>query len=538
MFHFSPSRPALCRRRALHATGLTAAFALFLLGIPARAQNPEDNPIPDEDTPAVPAPTQPDTPAQPVPAQPASPAQPGKTVPAQPSANTQPPGQKPPVAPPVSSGNPNEKVTITRGQLDQILQQQAELQRQIDELKRGGATGTGSSPTGSGTTGVGNTGSATDGTSGNGTAATGSGSGTPTSTPASGSNRALLLPDISFIGQAVGLLSNDKRDERRSTLRLSEGEIGIQGYVYPGVKADAFIVGSPTEKQAFQLEETYLTFLGVRPGLNIYVGRKFAPFGRTGEQHNHSWLYARQLLPRQNLVAAEALLGDGVNVRYTRPFGKLYTQADFGIFSGDGAGTLNTSGANNTFDPTNPFGSDVPTGTGASYIRRFYNSRLYAALPVGTDGEFALGASYARGQSALNGSNGDQVGSGTTAISGFDGTYRRYLSGGRRILARAEYFGYRPGSGLPTSNASGYYGLLNYRFRPDADLGLLLERSGFPQAPGQHENALSLIYTKQFTEQFYARLHATHGDRPGKGGFNELFLQFVFGLGPHTHSLE
>ncbi len=63
------------------------------------------------------------------------------------------------------------------------------------------------------------------------------------------------------------------------------------------------------------------------------------------------------------------------------------------------------------------------------------------------------------------------------------------------------------------------------------------EHSGFPQAPGQHENAASLIYTKQFTEQFYLRLMGTHGTRAGDS-YNQLRLQFTAGVGPHTHNLE
>jgi len=52
--------------------------------------------------------------------------------------------------------------------------------------------------------------------------------------------------------------------------------------------------------------------LGVRKNLNIIAGRKFAPFGRTGEQHPHSWFYARQLIPRRNLVSEENLAGGGL----------------------------------------------------------------------------------------------------------------------------------------------------------------------------------------------------------------------------------
>lgn len=419
-------------------------------------------------------------------------------------------------------------MTIPRAVWEQLL-------RDVEELKRARAT-RGAAPSSAPGTAPGDdetpqpiddgTTGGTGGTSGNGTASDGSGSGSP---GGGGGGRSLLLPDISFIAQAKGALSSDRRDESRSSLRLSEGELGIQGYVYPGVKVDAFITGSPVEDEPFQLEEGYLSFLGVRKGVNLFVGRKFAPFGRTGEQHPHSWLYARQLLPRQNLISEEALSGDGLNARFVLPTrGNLFAQLDLGIFNGGEPGTI--SGA--------PFSDSIARGPGAGFTSRFYNTRLYLAHPLGKDGEISLGGSYARGTSTLEDDDENELGTGRVAVSGLDLSFRRYYENSKRLLLRAEYFGYRPGRGAPTNRASGYYGIANYRFDPRKDIGLMYERSGFPQLPGQHENALSLIYTKQFTEQFYMRLQGTRGRRPGEGSYSELGLQFVFGLGPHSHNVE
>lgn len=343
----------------------------------------------------------------------------------------------------------------------------------------------------------------------------------------------MLLPDISLVLQARGKYSSDRRDGDRNTLRLSEGELSIQGYVYPNVKADAFIVAAPAEDEAAQFEEAYLTFLGLRKGLNLKLGRKFTPFGRTGQQHTHSWLYARQLLPFRNLVAEEALVGDGVNLSYALPTkGKLFANLDVGMWTGEGSEAVF-----NTTDPSDPFFGDVPMGSGAAYDKRFYTARLWLGHPIGDNGELEVGGSYARGRSHI----GDDAGasfSGHTTLTGADISYRRFLSNNRRLLLRGEYFRHQPGSGLPTNRASGHYLLGNYRLNKANDVGVLLERSGFPQAPGARESATSLIFTRQFTEQFYARLQATHGRRPGPGSYNEAWLQFVWGLGPHTHSIE
>ena len=349
-------------------------------------------------------------------------------------------------------------------------------------------------------------------------------------TNASGNRNYLLLPDISFIGQAKGVVSSDKRDEERNALRLTEGELAIQGYVYPNVAANAFIVGAPSEDEPFQIEEGYLNFIGVRKNLNIIVGRKFVPFGRTGEQHNHSWLYARQLLPFQNLVSQEALTGNGALFRYLLPTGRIYTNLDIGIWQGTGAGNIGND----------PFGTTRPVGAGASFSGNFQTARLWSGIPLGAKQELELGASYARGGASAVNDDGDELAGGRNTLHGLDISYRKFTGANKRLLLRSEYFGSRPSNGLESvfNSASGYYGLANYRFNKFNDVGLLYENSGFPQATDQREKATSLIFTKQFTEQFYARLHLTRGDSPFGGNYNQAILQFVFGLGPHTHNLE
>jgi hypothetical protein len=47
-----------------------------------------------------------------------------------------------------------------------------------------------------------------------------------------------------------------------------------------------------------------------------------------------------------------------------------------------------------------------------------------------------------------------------------------------------------------------------------------------------------LIFTHQFNEQYYLRLQGTHGSRPGDEAYSELWAQWTWGVGPHTHNLE
>jgi hypothetical protein len=228
-------------------------------------------------------------------------------------------------------------------------------------------------------------------------------------------------------------------------------------------------------------------------------------------------------------------------LNYLLPTGKkFFARLSLGAFSaGEEAG-----GRINTSDPSDPFegGSPVRVGSGLS---RFYNARLWTGTSIGEKNELELGVSHARGRSSienLTGLNPDdseivESANGRVNLTGIDFSFRRFTGANKRLLLRSELFKYKPRN-LPTSSAKGYYALANYRFSKFNDVGLLYEKSDFPTAPGAKETALSLIYTKQFSERFYARLSGTRGDRPGKSDYNEFRLQFVAGIGPHTHELD
>lgn len=338
--------------------------------------------------------------------------------------------------------------------------------------------------------------------------------------PAGG--RYLSLPDISLIVQAKGKLSSDRRDDARDRVRLCEAELGIQGYVFPNVKADAFIAMSPAEEAAAQAEEAYLTYLGLRQGLNLYVGKRLVPFGRTNLLHCHSLPYVRRPLALRSLLGEEGLSGQGLSASYLLPTkGDLFAQLDLGTWTGGGPG-----------EPSDL--PDIVAGPGAGFLDRFNTARVWASHPVGENNEVELGGSYARGPA-----EGYAIESaGHASLIGVDLTYRHFGEGDSRLLLRGESVWRREVSDLARSTANGYYLFGSYRPDKYRSLGLLYDWSEFPQAPDQHESALSLIWTKQFSEQYYLRLQAARGNRPGTGSYNELWLQWVWGVGPHTHNLE
>ena len=341
----------------------------------------------------------------------------------------------------------------------------------------------------------------------------------PTTAPAGG--RHLALPDISLIVQAKGKLSSDRRDDARNRVRLCEAELAVQGYVYPNVKADAFIAMSPAEDAAAQAEEAYLTYLGLSKGLNLAVGKRLVGFGRTNQTHCHSLLYARRPLVLRNLVGEEGLAGEGLEASYLLPTkGDLFAQLDLGTWTGPGPGESTSL-------------PDILVGPGASFDR-FDTARLWTSYPIQSDSELELGGSYARGQSAEDYAPGP----GHTRLTGVDMTYRHFGEGNARLLLRGEAVWRQEDNDTGTHSAKGYYLFGNIRKEKYSSWGLLYDWSEFPQAPDVHESALALIWTKQFSEQYYLRLQAGHGARPGDASYNELWVQWVWGVGPHTHNLE
>jgi len=392
-----------------------------------------------------------------------------------------------------------DTVTVPKSEFDALKQRVEQIERELEELKANQAAG---QPIQQAEEGV-----ATE----------------EPSTDSSAGGKHLALPDISLIVQAKGLATNDKNDPARQKIQLTEAELGIQGYVYPNVKADAFITGSPSENAPFQVEEAYLTYLGIAKGLNFYVGERHVPFGRTNLLHNHSWLYTRQPLVISNFIASESLAGQGASIAYLIPTrGDLFAQLELGTWANGTEGEQ----------------SDLPNiivGPGASVTDRFNTARLWTSYPVTQNSELELGGSYLDGKS-----NEDPL-TGLTDyvhIKGVDVSYRHFGEGSKRLLLRGEQFWRTGTTDSNNAPAKGYYLFANYRPTKYGSVGLLYDWTQFPQAVGLHESAMSLILTKQFSEQYYLRLQAIRGNRPDCGLYDQLWLQWVWGVGPHTHNLE
>jgi hypothetical protein len=300
------------------------------------------------------------------------------------------------------------------------------------------------------------------------------------------------------------------------------------------------------------VEEGFLTVQNLGRGLSAQVGRRKVPFGRVNQLHPHSWLYTVQPYVLSNLVSGESLTGDGAYLSYLLPTGRLFAQLDAGFWSQSESGEDFEA----EVDPSNA----IVTSPGAGIADRFQTLRLWTAAEA-LGGSLELGGSLARGRgveyqiagddgghegvftASARRRRGRQVGDGfgvkpMIQLSGLDLTYRRAGAGASRFLLRGEYVRHRQKDGGFARTVDGYYVLADQRFGPFRSLGLRYDWSQFPFAPGLHESGVSLIGTQQLTEQTYLRVQLIRGNRPGKRNFTEAWFQWVWGVGPHTHTLE
>jgi hypothetical protein len=135
--------------------------------------------------------------------------------------------------------------------------------------------------------------------------------------------RLKLLPDISAVASASSSWDDATEDPR---FTFEELELALQAVVDPYVRGDVFIAFGD---EGAEIEEAFVTTLGLPLGFQARAGKLFAPFGRLNQQHPHVWEFVSQPLA-QRLIAEESLGGPGAAVSWLAPlpwFAELHLAA-------------------------------------------------------------------------------------------------------------------------------------------------------------------------------------------------------------------
>ncbi len=358
--------------------------------------------------------------------------------------------------------------------------------------------------------------------------------GQPVSSPAISTGpvstaRASQIPDLSVVGNNSGRFLSVRGDRDRNRFQLGEVEIGLQQPIYPGVRFDAFVNASADSGFAAGFEEAYATFskVGTLP-FGALLGKKRLDFGKINPIHPHARNFVDQPAALAYLVDPDSLNGNGGSLNYTFPAKDLFANFELGLW--------NLTPASQTGMPS--FGGAQLYPIGAGVAGNFVNSRLWLSKSVGKTTEVETGVSHGFGKADI----GDNI-----KLTSLDFTLRKFPTTFSRILLQGELF-YNDRqdkmTGTGDHTRSGYYLFANYKPDQYYDYGIRFDNTKLPWPLPGRETSLSLIWTDHLTEVTTLRLQYKRGNRstyillPGARNFNEVYLQFIWGAGSHTHPLQ
>lgn len=335
----------------------------------------------------------------------------------------------------------------------------------------------------------------------------------------SNSSSATLLPDISVIGNVVGNFTNS-HVENRNKMLLRELEVGIQSYIYPSVKADIFISSEQEEDFHTALEEGYVSILqmGNTP-FTLRLGKIRAPFGKLNAFHPHQWPFIDQPYVLSKFLGDDGLKCNGAFLQYLIPTdGKFFANLELGSSVPDSPEETDSK------TPVSLFDSGLQT------------ARLWTSKAFKHDlAEGELGLSYATGHT---GQYEDNLNRDSLNLMGVDLTYRYWPSTYQRWKLMGEWMRQKRSLLSSNSTANGYYLFAEHQFNQYWSYGLRYDWTETPWPNIGHQSGLTAVLTDNLTEMTTARLQVSHSNDSESGSENCIMLQFLYGMGPHTHPLQ
>ncbi len=353
----------------------------------------------------------------------------------------------------------------------------------------------------------------------------------PEQTPATVSRPApsSFMPDFAVIGNHRGTFLVPRGYDARNRFQLSELELALQQPIYTGMNFYATIAGGADAGFGMAVEEGYVTLS--RPfklPVDAVVGKRRMQFGKTNQLHPHQWRFVDAPAPIAAFLGEEGLFGNGASVNYTLPSRNTFVNLELGLWGASSAHPHEHSDTADThaYELGAGFAGDMPVG------------RLWVSRSLSPASEVELGASHALGK----GENGDPI-----RLTGLDLTYRGFPGTFSRYQAQGEIFWHarndRTG-GTGTHTRSGHFALLTYSPNQYFEYGLRYDNTRYPWPIEGRDQSLSLILTNRLSEATLVRLQYKFGDRtsdvflPARRGYSEVFLQFIWGAGSHTHPLQ
>ncbi len=320
-------------------------------------------------------------------------------------------------------------------------------------------------------------------------------------------------PDISVIGDFVGHYSSREGGELDDEFLFRHLELGFSGNVDPYARADVFLGLHQHEGDwHVDLEEAYLTYLGMPWGLQPRAGRFKTSFGKANPQHLHALPWVEYPFIIRNYFGEEGLSGDGVGVAWLipNPWNK-YIELTYECINNDSSLFA---------------GEETDDFVHLVHLKNFF--------------DLSPASTFEGGLSLATAPNDEGHGGNRTMVEGIDltykwrppekGLYKSFLWQTEFLAAQADLIGGQ-------ESTWGMYSAADYQFARRWSIGTRYDYSQMPYSSSLHEHGLSAYLTFLQSEYLYWRLGYQYTDRnirvEGDKQEHEIFLQCNFGLGPH-----
>jgi len=342
-----------------------------------------------------------------------------------------------------------------------------------------------------------------------------------------GTKGSLMNPDVSIIGDTFYHFSDSKFGVGEFTdedLYFREVELALQGYIYPGVRAEFYPIWE-VEEGKVGIEEAFANFLTLPFNSSLLVGRHRVRFGLVNPIHQHHRDYVDAPLVVQNLLGAEGYVDDGINFSVMVPKIPIPVELGFGLFDGDK--TLAEEEEEEEVSRTLKIFESEPV----EFSDHVFLAKINTNLLILPNFDISMGYHVLW----------DGNGAGNTAIHNGQFSLRyRFPNSWSKILWQNELYVADVDNRDITSK--GFYSLVQYSHNKFLDAGFRYDWSELGTNDDDHHWALNPILTWHLTEASYVRAQYRYGELEssisGNSSVNEGFIQFVWGLGPHAHSLE
>lgn len=341
------------------------------------------------------------------------------------------------------------------------------------------------------------------------TAATSEASSPVTLGGAGGSAAKALNPDISAIGDFIGVAGHNPVQPTPS-LQMHESELGFQAIIDPYARGDFFISFG---EEGVNLEEGYITFTALPGGFVAKVGKMRSAFGKVNTLHNHVLPWVDRPLVTNNLVGGEDGIDDaGLSITRILPAPKgVFLEATGQLFRGDSGNAQ----------------SPVFQASTKSDVSTVAHLRTYKDITESTN--LDVGLSYARGHNDV-GTNF------LTQLYGIDATLRW------KPLRRSIYHSFVGRSELIWSQrqqlpfeqrAFGFYTSGDYQLGRRWFVGGRFDRSDRNEFANLTDRGASAVLTYWPSEFSQVRGQYRFTHYAGNIDTHELLLQVMFSLGAH-----